>query len=320
MSRLPEGGAPAWPARLLFLADRIVVLFVGVGVGAAIALAFAGDGSVRLGGAPLRAPQVPVSAPARPAAAPPSAIDCATPYPPRLLGRLATGQPVTVGVFGDSFGDGVWAALYHKLGKANVRVLRLSEEGVGFTRYQSDNLELKAAGQLKADPVDVAVIVIGANDTEGLFDDKHEHAYAMMSLGWKAVYRARISRFVSLVRGQGAMVYWVGLPKMRQARYDQDVASLDDFYAATMAGLGVPFLSTRSLSVDEAGRFNPYLTDPDSRKPRLMRANDGVHMTMAGYERLAGPLIDRIRAYIARAAERQAGAGATTPAASGRAS
>ncbi|HLZ82095.1 MAG TPA: GDSL-type esterase/lipase family protein [Caulobacteraceae bacterium] len=315
-----EKGATAWRPRLAYLADRITVLFMGVGVGAAITLAFAGDGSIRLDGVSRRAAERPAPIPAKAAPATPPAIDCAYPFPPRLLERLASGQPVTVGVFGDSFGDGVWAALYHKLGKANVRVLRLSEEGVGFTRYQSNNLEAKAADQLKAEPVDVAVIVIGANDTEGLFDDKHQHAYAMMSPGWKVVYGARIGRFVSLIRRQGAMVYWVGLPKMRQERYDQDVASLDDFYAATMAGLGVPFLSTRSLSADDEGRFNPYLTDLTSRKPRLMRANDGVHMTMAGYERLAGPLIDRIKAYIARAADQTTGEGTIVPVGAGRAS
>ena len=85
---------------------------------------------------------------------------------PILERLIADGEmPVTIGVFGDSFGDGVWAALYRRLAKDNVKVLRLSQEGTGFTRYQVVNLETKAAEQLKADPVDIAVIVTGANDT-----------------------------------------------------------------------------------------------------------------------------------------------------------
>jgi hypothetical protein len=298
--------------RLAFLADRTVVLFMGVGVGAAMAIAFLH------GGSPPAAP-TPGPAPARLAKATPAAptvrigppdrvaqpVDCAAPFPPRLMEELRTGATVTIGVFGDSFGDGVWAALYHRFAKDPVRVLKLSQEGTGFTRYQVLDLERRAAEQLRDQPVDVAVIVTGANDTEGLFDDDHKHAYALMSPGWKAIYGARLKRFVGLIRGQGAMVYWLGLPKMRQPAYDRDVAALDDFYAEEMANLGVPYLSTRELSADGSGGFNLYLPDPGDHLPRLMRANDGVHMTMAGYERLAGPLIDRIRAYLARA-ERQA--------------
>jgi hypothetical protein len=215
--------------------------------------------------------------------------------------EVRTGAPVTIGVFGDSFGDGVWAALYRRLAKDNVRIVKLSQEGTGFTRYQVLDLEQRAADQLRDQPVDVAVIVTGANDTQGLFDDDHKHAYALMTPGWKAIYGARLERFVTLIRGQGAMVYWLGLPKMRQPGYDQDVAALDDFYAAEMNRLDVPYLSTRELTADGSGAFNLYLRGPGDQAPRLMRTNDGVHMTAAGYERLAGPLIERIRAYLARA-------------------
>ncbi len=177
------------------------------------------------------------------------------------------------------------------------------------------DLEQRAAEQLRDKPVDIAVIVTGANDTQGLFDDDHKHAYALMTPGWKAIYGARLQRFVGLIRGQGAMVYWLGLPKMRQPGYDRDVVALDDFYAAEMASLDVPYLSTRELSADGTGAFNLYLTDPGDHEPRLMRANDGVHMTMAGYERLAGPLIDRIRAYLARAGRQASGPAPAAPAA-----
>ena len=295
MSRNGVGEGRPWRRRLAFLADRTVVLFMGVGVGAAITLAFLGGGVTR---ADRGRASPPAPRPAEPAT-PPAA--CPAPIPPDLARKVALGQPVTIGVFGDSFGDGVWAALYRRLAKDNVKVLRLSEEGTGFTRYQVVNLEEKAAAQLEAQPVDIAVVVTGANDTEGTWDDAHAHAYALMTPKWKAVYGARIDRFVGLLRRKGAMVYWVGLPKMRKDSYDQDVAALDDFFASRMTALGAPFFPTRSLSSDDAGAFNLYLPDPVTKAPRLMRANDGVHMTPAGYERLAGPLIDRIRADLARA-------------------
>ena len=40
-----------------------------------------------------------------------------------------------------------------------------------------------------------------------------------------------------------------------------------------------------------------------------MRANDGIHMTFPGYERLTGPLVERIRSYMARARDTVAASG-----------
>jgi hypothetical protein len=220
------------------------------------------------------------------------------PVSPHLMQSLAAGQPVTVGVFGDSFGDGVWAAMRQMLPK-DYQVLRFSKESTGFTRYASLNLEDAARAQIAGQPVDVAVIDFGANDTQGLYDGPK--AYPLLSDGWKAAYGARIDRYVTLLRQQGAMVYWLGLPKMRKPEFDRQISDMEAFYDARMTALGVPYIGVEALSVDANGGFNEYLPDGPSQKPRLMRANDGIHMTFAGYERLASPVVARIEAYVARA-------------------
>jgi len=275
--------------------DRAAVLLVGVGVGAMIGAAFVSEGSH----APASAPAATVVASAAPtpkgaAAAP----DCPTPFSPHLMQSLAAGQPVTVGVFGDSFGDGVWAAMRQMLPKG-YQVIQFSKESTGFTRYASLNLEDTARSQLAGQPVDVAVIDFGANDTQGIYDGPK--AYPLLSDGWKAAYGARIDRYVALLREQGAMVYWLGLPKMRKPEYDRQISDMEAFYEQRMTALGVPYIGVVPLSVDASGSFNEYLLDGPSQKPRLMRANDGIHMSFAGYERIASPVVARIQDYVARA-------------------
>lgn len=287
-SRLRAGAA--------FVLDRSFALFLGVAVGASIASAFLPAARRPAVPAPAAAPKVaePVSAPAAP-----SPQDAAQPFTPGLLAKLAAGQPVTVGVFGDSFGDGLWTALYRRLpGTGNYRVRKFSEEATGFTRYGAKNLEDDARAKLAAEPVDIAVVDFGANDTQGLVDKGH--GYALLGPRWRAAYGARVDGFVAALRQSGAMVYWVGLPKMRKPDYDGQIGALNAFYAERMAALGVPYLDVQALSADAGGGFSPYLPDADG-SPRLMRAGDGIHMTVAGYERLAGPLIGRIDAYVARA-------------------
>jgi hypothetical protein len=284
-----------------FMLDRTFALFLGVGVGAMICFAFlqhaAAPAPVAATPQPALAQKPVAAAPAQPRQAP-VLTDAAVPYPPHLVSALAKGQPVTVGVFGDSFGDGLWAALYHRLPKSGgYKVLKFSEPATGFThpRDLADDVSQRLADQ----PVDIAVINFGANDTQGLVKDGK--GYALLSPGWRAVYGERVDRFVAMLRAKGAMVYWVGLPKMRSPEYDAHIAQMNAFYAERMAALGVPYLSTAELSVDETGQFNAYLVDGPRREQRLMRAGDGIHMSMAGYERLSGPLVGRIQAYVARA-------------------
>jgi hypothetical protein len=295
------GAGRGLPRRVLngarVLADRTAALFLGVGVGAMIGLSFVQHGAR----APVSAaaPAAVVAAqPAQAARQAPPPMDAALPFQPHLLNALATGQPVTVGVFGDSFGDGVFTALYRRLPKAgNYKVLKFSEAATGFVH--KPDMAATTADRLADQPIDIAVIDFGANDTQGLTQDGK--GYALLSPGWRAAYGQRIDTFVAMLRAKGAMVYWLGLPKMRSPEYDQHVAGIEAFYAERMAALGVPYLPVTDLTVDETGQFNAYLADGPDHAQRLMRAGDGIHMSMAGYERISAPLAQRIEAYVGRA-------------------
>ncbi len=211
---------------------------------------------------------------------------------PRLVRTLAAGDRVRIGVFGDSFGDGVWAALYWRFPKSrNFEVVRFSQEGTGFTRYQQLNLEERAKAQAAQAPVDIAVINFGANDTQGLFDKGH--VWRLLSPNWQAVYADRAQRYVEALRAKGFTVFWMGLPRMRKDSYDYDLDQLGATVSERMARLGVPYISVRDLSVDQNGAYSDYLTVADG-KSRLMRASDGVHMTAAGYARLSDPVARQI--------------------------
>lgn len=268
------------------VADRTIVLVAGLAMGAAIALAFV---------------QVPPGLPSAPAprepAPPPPAVARAQVVPPRLAAALAQGRPIQVGVFGDSYGDGIWAGLLRLLPeKQGFALHKFSKQSTGFTRYRSLNLEDATAHDLKDTPIDIAVVSFGANDTNAIYENKRLSAY--MSPEWKAIVSSRVERLVGLLRKQGAVVYWVGLPRMRKPAFDTDIRAMNDFYAELMGRLQVPFAPTDALSVDAAGRYADYLPDAASDAPRLMRAGDGVHMSMLGYTHITRPLARQITAFV----------------------
>jgi len=291
--------------RILAVLDRTLVLFVGIAVGAVIGLAFVGGG----GGtqAVANAP-APVIAADRASEAIPAASECAVPFNRQLTRSLAEGEPVQIGVFGDSFGDGLWAGLYHQFrGDDDYVVHQFAHQSTGFTRYRSLNVFDDISAKLDEQPVDIAVVSFGANDTDGLWADGTSATY--MSTEWQEIVGERVDAVVQLLRDRGAIVYWVGLPKMRRPEFDVQIGQMNAFYTERMRELGVPYIDTASLSVGEDGGYTAYLPNPVTGERTLARANDGIHMTGMGYRFLVRGLAERIRGYVdlARAeAEREA--------------
>ncbi|WP_169804494.1 SGNH/GDSL hydrolase family protein [Sphingomonas pituitosa] len=287
------GASPTGPARRFLHPARIVmdrgaVLAVGFVAGICVGISF----DLRR---PAPPPQpAPVSVPvSTPQSSPPLPAEDAVDR--RVVARVAQRGIVRVGVFGDSFGVGLWEALDHQLPRdKGFEVLRFAKEATGFTQYHRLNLEDRAREQLAADPVDVAVICFGANDAVPFYDAGHE--LPLLSEGWKRVVGERIDRFVAVTRSTGAAVYWVGLPAMRDARLDASIQAMNAFYAEHMRRLNVPFLETRSLSVDAEGRYAAYLPDDKTGARKLIRTNDGVHMLGVGYQHLTQGLASSIAA------------------------
>jgi len=300
---------------LRLLLDRTAVLFLGVAAGVAIGYAF-GTGNEKkeaIGlapeAAPVVAPHTMVPPPPAGAAAPEAATSKgmvaepaneATPQSYQASAQIAEkvkqGGQVHIGVFGDSFGDGVYSALYRLLpAKAGFQVDKYSQPSTGFTRYRRLDLEQHDDQQIDGQSLDVAVISFGANDAQGVCDNGH--CGALMGAFWQRVISARVESYVAMLRRHGAQVYWVGLPVMRDAAFDADARAMDEFYRGLMARLGVPYVDIRPLTTDAAGQYQAYYQDKDGT-PKLLRAGDGIHMSMNGYIRVAKGLAGRVLASV----------------------
>jgi uncharacterized protein len=278
------------------IVDRSAVLLLGVCAGAAIGFSFAGHAGSRTLPVTARACDLPRT-PLTVAPEVSAARFCAAPAQTQLLQTLRKGAPVRVAVFGDSYGDGVWSGLQRQLPRAQYDVVKYSQPATGFTRYKRLNLETQAADQLGTSSIDIAVISFGANDAQGINTDTGEHA-PLLSDRWKAQIGLRLGRFVGLLRKHHAMLYWVGLPRMREAQADSDMGAINAFYASEMAKLEVPFIDTRPLASDAKGQYAAYLPDPKTGERTLVREGDGVHMSMTGYLWITKGLAERIRSYV----------------------
>ena len=225
------------------------------------------------------APVVPVAAPVLPTVTP-------------LDARLARG-PLRIGVFGDSMADGLYAGLYRDLQHTpDVTVSKFSQVSTGLSRYDYVDIQAKTRGQLDAQPVDVAIMLFGTNDAQGIEMDGQIHPFG--SDGWKAAYAKRVDDLVGLLRSRDVAVYWVGLPRMKRASFEARMTLINGVVEARMRALGVPYIETTALTSNDEGGYEAYLP-ADSGRRVLMRANDGIHMSMAGYSRLSAPVTARLK-------------------------
>jgi hypothetical protein len=218
---------------------------------------------------------------------------------------------VTIGVFGDSMGDGLWAGLYREMrdGK-NYDVVRFSQPSTGISRYDYVDVQQKTQDQLAGRHVDIAVVLFGTNDEQGIIDGRT--VYAFNTPGWRQIYERRVDNLIALLRRQGAVVYWVGLPKMGRDGFDQRAGILNAIFAERAAANHIAFISTVPYTVDAKGAYDAYLPGESGHR-QLMRARDGIHMTMAGYMRMASPVTQRIKSDVALQVARRDSLGAGAP-------
>ncbi|RZJ79815.1 MAG: DUF459 domain-containing protein, partial [Brevundimonas sp.] len=160
-------------------------------------------------------------------------------------------------------------------------------------RYDYVDIQSKTERQIAEHPVDVAVILFGTNDAQGISIDGQVHAFG--SDGWKIAYAKRVDDLVAMLRSRDIAVYWVGLPKMKRASFDARMMLINEVVSARMKALDVPYIETVALTSDADGDYDAYLTAGDTGRRQLMRANDGIHMSMAGYMRLTQPVYQRLK-------------------------
>ncbi len=172
------------------------------------------------------------------------------------------------------------------------------------------DIQAKTTRQLDEQPLDVAVILFGTNDAQGISTDGQIHQFG--SEGWKAAYARRVDNLVALLRSRGTAVYWVGLPRMKKASFDDRMTIINDVVEARMKALGVPYIETTALTSNAEGEYEAYLSGADGRR-QLMRAGDGIHMSMAGNLRMSAPVAERLK-LDAAIQPRPAAAPAATPA------
>ena len=122
--------------------------------------------------------------------------------------------------------------------------------------------------------------MFGANDFQNV---EHEgRVLDRFESDWRELYEQRVARMMTLLSQPGTQTIWVGQPPVRDSRLTGGLAMLNEVYAAQAAQHPqVTFVDTWELFSGPGGGYTAEIGG------ERVRREDGVHLTIAGGNRLA---------------------------------
>ncbi|WP_245611364.1 SGNH/GDSL hydrolase family protein [Solidesulfovibrio alcoholivorans] len=239
----------------------------------------------------------PKSEPIEPAPAPENVFPAKEPPAPA---RPATAEKApeaapaakdkSVAVVGDSLAVGIGMTMSHRLDKAGVGCHPLGKVSTGLINKRFFDWEKRLSELVAKEKLSAVVVMMGGNDANNAIAGKQPGTPA-----WSDAYREKAEGFLRIASGAGVKVVWVGLPAMRDAAYNARVAAVNAAAKDACAKVGgCAYMEASDIFTDASGKY-VQAKDIGGKKVSL-RAKDGVHMTMTGYDLLCGQVLDKLSA------------------------
>jgi hypothetical protein len=230
---------------------------------------------------PLVAMLAALMAAAVPAAAQevPAGAAFITPFPPN--------DTYNVVIVGDDLAEGLLGGAREIFQKDPRVVIRTQPLGIGgLMRRDFDQKLIDLEESLKSDPVQIAILMMGAWDRVSVRDRTTGRRLMVGTDGWRREYAARADRLLKMLRRRNVAAYWVGLPNVRRSDANDDVQMMNSILRERAYLNGARFVDIYAAFIDENGGYSQYGPDVTG-KIRLLRAGDGVYFTWEGNRKLA---------------------------------
>jgi hypothetical protein len=206
--------------------------------------------------------------------------------PPPEVWVASRADPVRIWVGGDSMGGELGWALEPVLKARKVfKPITYYKESSGICRYDFFDWGKQIESVSKSVKPDAAVIMMGTNDTQSVWDDGEWISYGKSA--WKKAYERRVGEIMDTMLDGGAKrVYWVGMPIMGEGWRNSRMRLINKVFAKQAEKRpGATYVDVWDLYADEDGAFIASL-----------RLGDGVHFTVEGQEMLADYVYKAIKA------------------------
>ena len=246
------------------------------------------------------APVVAVAPVAKPAPESASVVEVPAVVEPVISASSASGLAQEKGVVAVLAGDSVMGeiAFGMKRWAAKNRTWTIVDahkvsSGLSNQGYYDWPVTFRAL--LKAHKPSVALMMVGANDGQDIYESKKRHGFGSES--WRTVYGQRVQSILTDASSQCLTLYWVLQPVVREAGMEKKMEIIRTIIRekAQAAGSTVHIIDARATFADEAGRYTD--SAKIKGKTRALRTDDGVHLTYAGAQVLVDAVLEHASAH-----------------------
>jgi hypothetical protein len=200
-------------------------------------------------------------------------------------------EQITVLVIGDSLAATGFGVLLEKALDAHPKVTchRKGKSATGLARPDFFDWMSESHKQIASRSPDVVIAIMGGNDGQDLTPKNKRVGKRVLwkSEGWDAGYRKRMDDLLDQLSQEDRRVVWLGLPKMGMRSLERKLELIRRIQREAVEALGDrgTLIETTPFLTDDAGEL---LSHGNVRgKRRELRADDGIHFTMAGSQYLA---------------------------------
>jgi len=222
-----------------------------------------------------------------------------TTVPPEVvrpaLRAPAAGAPLRVYIGGDSILRDAGDAFLQVAGDSPLFETTLHyENATGLTRPDFYDWPAALADDMETHRPEVAFILFGGNDSQGIVAPDGKVFQSVSDPGWQAEYARRVGGVMDSLRADDRIVFWIGLPPMREAGFSGRAKIMNAIYrSAAEDRPWMTYLDTVPIFGDQDGGYVERKPD-DSGDLVDLRQEDGIHLSSPGAERLARVLLDLI--------------------------
>lgn len=217
-----------------------------------------------------------------------------TPPEPEEPAYVVPEEPYSVLMIGDSLvATGIGALLEKKLdAHPHVNCYRKGKSSSGLARYDFYDWPDQANAQIEFRKPDLVIVILGGNDGQDLTRAKNGRGSRVSwndEEKWATAYRERMDSFLAKLSEDDRKVLWLGLPQMGMRSLEKKLTLIRGVQKEAVAALGDQgvYLDTVPFVTTEEGELLRKAKVGARGKLQEIRAEDGIHFTMAGSEYFA---------------------------------
>lgn len=237
-----------------------------------------------------KSPKPPVAQPAPGTATAPS--QPAEPLPPAKPPRPALQRILFAG---DSMMQGVAPIVMRELKATHPDWLlrNESQQSTGLTVKRKLDWVEKIKREIVDYQLTTVVVFLGPNDPWDIYQGRQVIRFP--SPEWEALYSERVGEICEFAREKKVHLIWIGLPAMKEKRVYRGAVAQNPIFRDNMQRHGFDFISTEELIGRLDQPYTRHVIDAHGKKINV-RADDGIHFSPQGLQRIAAAVVNKLDA------------------------